>query len=83
MVHTDHIGKETRERKAQAISVVIECKIYRIDETGQRNGFGSNKRRLGLRKDKKTSLIRINDQWRICFEWHQNESFKVEIIDYH
>ena len=27
--------------------------------------------------------IRINDQWRICFEWHQNESFKVEIVDYH
>lgn len=27
--------------------------------------------------------IRINDQWRLCFEWHQNESFKVEIVDYH
>lgn len=27
--------------------------------------------------------IRINDQWRICFEWHGNDAFKVEIIDYH
>ena len=27
--------------------------------------------------------IRINDQWRICFEWHQNDAFKVEIVDYH
>lgn len=27
--------------------------------------------------------IRINDQWRICFEWHDNNAFKVEIIDYH
>ncbi len=27
--------------------------------------------------------IRINDQWRICFEWHNKEAFKVEIIDYH
>ena len=27
--------------------------------------------------------IRINDKWRICFEWHDNESFKVEIVDYH
>jgi len=27
--------------------------------------------------------IRINDQWRICFEWHDNEAFKVEIVDYH
>ena len=27
--------------------------------------------------------IRINDQWRICFEWYKNETFKVEIVDYH
>lgn len=27
--------------------------------------------------------VRINDQWRICFEWHQNAAFKVEIVDYH
>lgn len=27
--------------------------------------------------------IRINDQWRICFVWYDNESFKVEIVDYH
>ena len=27
--------------------------------------------------------IRINDQWRICFEWHDNGTFQVEIVDYH
>jgi toxin HigB-1 len=29
--------------------------------------------------------IRINAQWRICFEWPENEAepFKVEIVDYH
>ncbi len=27
--------------------------------------------------------IRINDQWRICFEWHENDSYNVEIGDYH
>lgn len=27
--------------------------------------------------------IRINDQWRICFEWRANDSFGVEIVDYH
>lgn len=27
--------------------------------------------------------IRINDQWRICFEWLNNNAFDVEIIDYH
>ncbi len=27
--------------------------------------------------------IRINDQWRICFEWHNDGVYKVEITDYH
>ena len=27
--------------------------------------------------------IRINDQWRICFEWHDKDAYNVEIVDYH
>ncbi|MCY3671670.1 MAG: type II toxin-antitoxin system RelE/ParE family toxin [Alphaproteobacteria bacterium] len=27
--------------------------------------------------------IRINDQWRICFVWHDGQAFQVEIVDYH
>jgi len=27
--------------------------------------------------------IRINDQWRITFVWEGNNSFEVEITDYH
>ncbi|MCZ2203315.1 type II toxin-antitoxin system RelE/ParE family toxin [Bartonella sp. A05] len=27
--------------------------------------------------------IRINDQFRICFEWRSNNAYKVEIVDYH
>ncbi len=27
--------------------------------------------------------IRINDQWRICFTWHDNAAENVEIVDYH
>lgn len=27
--------------------------------------------------------IRINDQWRICFVWRDNNAHEVEIIDYH
>ena len=27
--------------------------------------------------------IRINDQWRICFEWRNGDAWKVEIVDYH
>ena len=27
--------------------------------------------------------IRINSQWRICFEWYKGDAFQVEISDYH
>ena len=27
--------------------------------------------------------IRINDQWRICFEWRESDAYNVEIVDYH
>jgi proteic killer suppression protein len=27
--------------------------------------------------------IRINEQWRICFEWHDSDAYDVEIVDYH
>ena len=27
--------------------------------------------------------IRINEQWRICFEWKVDHAANVEIVDYH
>ncbi len=27
--------------------------------------------------------IRINDQWRVCFNWHSGDASDVEIVDYH
>lgn len=27
--------------------------------------------------------IRINDQWRVCFEWREGDAHEVEIVDYH
>lgn len=38
----------------------------------------------GLHGDRKGQYsIRINDQWRICFRWHQGDAYEVEITDYH
>lgn len=30
-----------------------------------------------------TYSIRINNQWRICFEWREPHAYEVEIVDYH
>lgn len=27
--------------------------------------------------------IRINDQWRVCFQWADDGVYQVEIVDYH
>jgi toxin HigB-1 len=27
--------------------------------------------------------IRINDQWRVCFQWWDGDAYEVEIVDYH
>ena len=35
----------------------------------------------GVRKGQYS--IRINDQWRICFKWNDQDVFDVEIVDYH
>jgi len=27
--------------------------------------------------------IRVNDRWRLCFEWRDGHAFNVELVDYH
>jgi proteic killer suppression protein len=27
--------------------------------------------------------LRINDRWRVCFEWRDGDAYKVQIVDYH
>ena len=27
--------------------------------------------------------IRVNDRWRLCFEWRDGEAYAVEFCDYH
>jgi proteic killer suppression protein len=37
-----------------------------------------------LRGDRKGQYsIRINDQWRACFEWRDEHAYEIEIVDYH
>ncbi|MBN1548518.1 MAG: type II toxin-antitoxin system RelE/ParE family toxin [Syntrophaceae bacterium] len=36
---------------------------------------------IGSRKGQYS--IRINEQWRICFEWRDDGVYNVEIVDYH
>jgi toxin HigB-1 len=43
-----------------------------------------NNRLEALKGDRKEQWsIRINDQWRICFEWNNGSAHNVELTDYH
>ena len=43
---------------------------------------GNRLERLVGRREGQHS-IRINDQWRVCFEWRGGDAYDVEIVDYH
>ena len=43
----------------------------------------ANRLELLSGKRKGQCSIRINQQWRICFEWKNGTAYQVEIVDYH
>jgi proteic killer suppression protein len=64
-----------------------EMKLDQLDAAMSRFDLDVPGNRLeALKGDRQGQYsIRINDQWRICFEWPQGATgpVKVEIIDYH
>jgi proteic killer suppression protein len=37
-----------------------------------------------LKGDRKGQFsIRVNDQWRLCFLWHEGSAWQAELVDYH
>jgi hypothetical protein len=43
--------------------------------------FGSIYREVFSRNPQHS--VRINDQWRVCFDWNQGDTDDVEIVNYH
>ena len=57
--------------------------INRVCEVGELSVPPGN-RLERLRGDRKNQYsIRINQQYRICFEWEDGHAYEVEIADYH
>lgn len=53
------------------------------DSLGALRALPSNRLEM-LRGGRKGQYsIRINDQWRLCFEWRDDGAYDVEIVDYH
>jgi len=62
-------------RKLRMINNAINLNDLRVPPANRLEKLSGN--RVGQHS------VRINDQWRICFEWRGSDAFNVEITDYH
>ena len=77
-----------REKTFEGIERSARLKLDRVDAATSLKDLAAlpGNRFEALVGDRKGQFsIRINDQWRICFEWLGTESgpSNVEIVDYH
>jgi len=70
----------------QEIQRLAARKLDYLDSAGELEDLRSPPgNRLEALKDDRAGQysVRINDQWRICFVWRDNNAHDVEIVDYH
>jgi proteic killer suppression protein len=77
-----------RVKAFSGIERPARLKLDRLEAAARPSDLASlpGNRFEALRGDRKGQYsIRINDQWRICFEWPEDSSgpANVEIVDYH
>ena len=67
--------RSVAERKLQMLDDAVELRDLRSPPGNRLEHLSGN--RAGQYS------IRINDQWRVCFNWGVNGPENVEIVDYH
>ncbi|MBI3795828.1 MAG: type II toxin-antitoxin system RelE/ParE family toxin [Deltaproteobacteria bacterium] len=83
---TQALYEGRRVRRFDGIAAQAQRRLNLLDNaTELRDLAGLPSNRLeALKGERKGQYsVRINDQWRICFEWRQDGPHKVEIVDYH
>jgi proteic killer suppression protein len=85
---TERLQAGERVRQWEPFRQQAEKRLRILDAASSLGDLAAlNSNRLeALKGDRKGQYsIRINDQWRICFEWSKDEPgpSKVEIVDYH
>ena len=84
---TEKIFNRLFSRKLpQNIQHIARRKLVILDAAPELNALRippGNKLESLKRERKDQHSIRINDQWRICFNWKAGDAYNVEITDYH
>ena len=84
---TEQLFSRQRSRRfSQAVQRSAWKKLAMLDAAEQLNDLrvppGNRLEKLSGKREGEYS-IRVNDQWRICFRWHDANAYDVEITDYH
>lgn len=83
---TESLFNDVATKRFQAIERVARRKLEMLDAAARLEDLrvppGNRLEALRGRRAGQYS-IRINDQWRICFRWSGQDTFDVEIADYH
>ncbi len=83
---TETLYNGGRAKDFQAIATQAERRLQILDNATSLQDLRNlpSNRFEALRGDRVGQYsIRINDQWRICFEWENSDAYNVEIVDYH
>jgi proteic killer suppression protein len=83
---THDIFRQRRVRRLQGIERVALRRLVQIDSASELRDLASPpaNRLEALKGDRAGQYsIRINDQYRVCFQWTDGDAFAVEITDYH
>ncbi|HUR36913.1 MAG TPA: type II toxin-antitoxin system RelE/ParE family toxin [Terriglobales bacterium] len=83
---TARVAARHHTRRYASIERAALRKLRQLDAaTGLRDLQSPPGNRLEALKGDRTGQhsIRINDQFRICFIWRDNDAYDVEIVDYH
>lgn len=84
--NTEALYQGKRVRKFEAFAMQAEKRLEILDNAKTIHDL------MGLPSNRFESLvgdragqysIRVNQQWRLCFEWKDADAYNVEIVDYH
>lgn len=83
---TEALQRGLSSRKFQAIETSARTRLARLNAAASLADLRAirGNRLEALKGDRAGEYsIRINDQWRICFRWHDGNAHDAEITDYH
>jgi toxin HigB-1 len=82
----ERIFQRISSKRFQVIQSVILRRLRNLDSAEELKDLQAipGNRLEKLKGDRNGQYsVRINDQFRICFEWDDGDAYNVEIVDYH